>query len=77
MIRSWVKATIVSMDLTRLNELTTLNMGNNDGVEKDMAVIASAGLIGKVESVSTGASAVQQLSSEKSNKQDIRLYSHG
>lgn len=59
-----LKATIVSRDPNQWNELITINRGKNDGVEKDMAVITSAGLIGKVKSVSTGTSTVQLLSSE-------------
>jgi len=60
----YLKATIVSRDPSQWNELITINRGKNDGVEVDMAVITSAGLIGKVKSVSANTSTVQLLSSE-------------
>ncbi|MCE4046881.1 MULTISPECIES: rod shape-determining protein MreC [Bacillaceae] len=60
----YLKATIVSRDPYQWNELITINRGKNDGVEADMAVITSAGLIGKVKSVSANTATVQLLSSE-------------
>lgn len=59
-----MKATIVSRNSDQWNELISINRGENDGVEKNMPVITSEGLIGKVKSVSSSTSTVQLLSSE-------------
>lgn len=41
-------AEIISKDLTRQRNLLTINVGRNDGVEQDMAVVDERGVIGKV-----------------------------
>jgi rod shape-determining protein MreC len=59
-----MKATVIFTNPDQWNELITINRGENDGVEKNMAVMTSAGLIGKVKSTSKSTATVQLLSSE-------------
>lgn len=47
-----VAAQIVARDVTRSNNLLTLNVGKNSGIEKGMPVITDRGLIGRVVLVS-------------------------
>ncbi|WP_456278117.1 rod shape-determining protein MreC [Bacillus sp. AK128] len=57
-----IQATVIGRDPDRWHEILTLNQGSNDGVEINMAVITSEGLIGKVQYVSPFTSTVQLLS---------------
>ncbi|EOR25489.1 rod shape-determining protein MreC, partial [Niallia nealsonii AAU1] len=59
-----MKATVIRRNPSQWTELVTINRGDNDGVEKNMAVITSAGLIGKIKSVAPNTATVQLLSSE-------------
>ncbi|CAI9396908.1 rod shape-determining protein MreC [Niallia sp. Sow4_A1] len=59
-----MKATVIRRNPSQWTELVTINRGENDGVEKNMAVITSAGLIGKIKSVAPNTATVQLLSSE-------------
>ncbi|MDQ0269909.1 rod shape-determining protein MreC [Cytobacillus purgationiresistens] len=58
-----VHAAVVGRNPDRWHELLTINKGSRDGVEPNMAVITSNGLIGKVKSSQTFTSTVQLLSS--------------
>lgn len=59
-----MKATVIRRNPSQWTELVTINRGENDGVEKNMAVITAAGLIGKIKSVAPNTATVQLLSSE-------------
>ncbi len=53
-----VAAQIVSRDVTKSNNLLTINVGSNQGIEKGMPVISDRGLIGRVVLVSRNYSVV-------------------
>jgi rod shape-determining protein MreC len=57
-----IQATVIARNPDRWHEILTLNRGSNHGVEINMAVITSEGLIGKVQYVSPFTSTVQLLS---------------
>lgn len=59
-----MKATVIRRNPSQWTELVTINRGENDGVEKNMAVITAAGLIGKIKSIAPNTATVQLLSSE-------------
>ncbi len=66
---SYIKhyASVVSMDVSTWNKSITLNKGEVDGVQVDMAVVSSKGLIGKVISVSESTSVVKLLNSDSND----------
>lgn len=49
----YIHAEVINNTTNRFNNYLTINKGKLHGVEKDMAVVGSYGIIGKVESVST------------------------
>lgn len=57
------QATVIGRNPDRWHELLIINKGKNAGIEPNMAVITSKGLIGKVKSSNTFTSTVQLLSS--------------
>lgn len=57
-----IQGTVIARNPDRWHEMLTLNKGSNHGVEINMAVISSEGLIGKVQYVSPFTSTVQLLS---------------
>lgn len=57
-----IQATVIGRNPDRWQESVTINKGSLHGVEKNMAVITSKGLIGKVKSTNKWASTVQILS---------------
>lgn len=57
------QATVIGRNPDRWHELLVINKGKNAGIEPDMAVITSKGLIGKVKSSNTFTSTVQLMSS--------------
>ncbi|WP_370551067.1 rod shape-determining protein MreC [Halobacillus sp. GSS1] len=64
-----VQATVIARSSDRWFEQMTINKGEEHGVEKDMAVMTSDGLIGKIKSVGAFHSRVQLLSGfDRSNK---------
>jgi rod shape-determining protein MreC len=63
------QATVIARSSDRWFEQMTINKGEEHGIEKDMAVMTSEGLIGKVKSVGAFHSTVQLLSGfDRSNK---------
>ncbi|QFT90050.1 Cell shape-determining protein MreC precursor [Bacillus sp. THAF10] len=56
-------ATVIARNPDQWVEQVTVNKGKQNGVEKDMAVVTSAGLIGKVKQANAFTSTVQLLSS--------------
>ena len=49
----YIQAEVINNTTNRFNNYLTINKGKMEGIEKDMAVVGSSGIIGKVESVST------------------------
>lgn len=62
-----VNATVVYRNLSYFYDEITIDKGSSDGIEKDMAVITSKGLIGKTSKVSNNTSTVKLLSNENMN----------
>ncbi|NJP36760.1 rod shape-determining protein MreC [Alkalicoccus luteus] len=60
-------ATVIHRSPDRWNELIGINLGAQHGIEQDMAVITSQGLIGKIRDVSQFSSSVQLLSDQDAN----------
>jgi rod shape-determining protein MreC len=58
-----IQATVIGRDPGRWNELVIINKGSTDGIEANMSVITSSGLIGKVKNSRQFTSTVQLLSS--------------
>lgn len=54
-----IPATIISKDLTNINNVITINVGKNQGIEKNMAVVTVEGLVGHVISANETSSKVQ------------------
>nr|WP_281658286.1 rod shape-determining protein MreC [Halobacillus sp. Cin3] len=66
---SSIQATVIARSSDRWFEQMTINKGEEDGVEKDMAVMTSDGLVGKVKSAGAFHSTVLLLSGfDRSNK---------
>ncbi|WP_071395911.1 rod shape-determining protein MreC [Bacillus tuaregi] len=62
-----MQATVIGRNPDRWNELLIINKGSTDGVKKNMSVITSTGLIGKVKNSRQFTSTVQLLSSNDSS----------
>jgi len=58
-----IQATVIGRNPDRWDELLIINKGSTDGIERDMAVITSTGLVGKVKNSRQFTSTVQLLSS--------------
>lgn len=54
-----VPATIISRDITNINSVITINVGKNQGVEKNMAIVTTEGLVGHIISVTDNSAKVQ------------------
>ncbi|QAS54053.1 rod shape-determining protein MreC [Halobacillus litoralis] len=64
-----IQATVIARSSDRWFEQMTINKGEEHGIEKDMAVMTSDGLVGKVKSAGAFHSTVQLLSGfDRSNK---------
>ncbi len=61
-----VQATVIARNPDRWYELITIDQGESNGIEPDMAVLTSDGLVGKVKSTSKFTSTVQLLSAHDS-----------
>ena len=60
-------AQIIKNSYAEANNYITLNRGSRDGVEQDMGVITSRGILGIVERTSRGYASVQSVLNTKSN----------
>ncbi len=54
-----LQATVIGRNPDRWNELLIINKGSTDGIESDMAVITSTGMIGKVKNSRQFTSTIQ------------------
>lgn len=69
-----ISAKVIGRDSTYWNDQVTLNVGANDGVEEDMVVMNSQGVIGKIWKVQDSTSVVKLLTCEdKNNKVAVRI----
>ena len=67
-------ATIINRSLESYNNILTINLGANDGIMADLAVITPSGLIGKVITVNDNNSVVKLLSaSDSNNKVSVKI----
>jgi rod shape-determining protein MreC len=57
-----IQATVIARNPDRWQELLTIDKGEVNGIKSDMAVISSAGLIGKIKSVNEFSSTVELIS---------------
>lgn len=62
-----VNATIVYRNIGYWYDEVTIDKGNSDGIEKDMAVVTSKGLIGRTAKVGRHSSSVKLLSNDNMN----------
>ncbi|MGE8078436.1 rod shape-determining protein MreC [Peribacillus loiseleuriae] len=62
-----IQATVIGRNPDRWNELITINKGEMNGIETNMAVITADGLIGKVKSTTPTTATVQLVSSADPN----------
>lgn len=70
----YLNATVVSRNIGYWHNKITINKGTYNGVEKDMVVISSKGLIGKVIKTSTFTSDVRLITtSDTSNKISVHI----
>lgn len=60
-------AKVIARSPDRWNNMLVINKGSNEGIKKDMAVITSNGLIGKVYSVSSFSSNIRLISDTEHN----------
>ncbi|MFV0394049.1 MAG: rod shape-determining protein MreC [Coprobacillaceae bacterium] len=60
-----VSASVLVRDIQGWSNSLTINKGSSDGIEVDMAVISSKGLIGKVTEVNAKSAKVKLLTAEK------------
>lgn len=69
-----IQATVIGRNPDRWDELLIINKGSTDGIESEMAVITSTGLIGKVKNSRQFTSTVQLLSStDVSNRVSVEI----
>ncbi|MCJ7839901.1 rod shape-determining protein MreC [Lederbergia sp. NSJ-179] len=69
-----IQSTVISRNPERWDEKFIINKGKNSGVDTDMAVITSKGLVGKVVSVSPMTATVELLTSENTqNRVSARI----
>lgn len=62
-----IQATVIGRNPDRWNELITINKGEMNGIETNMAVITADGLIGKIKSTTPTTATVQLVSSGDPN----------
>lgn len=59
-----INAEVMSRDISTWSNTVTLNKGSKDGIEVDMAVVSSKGLIGKISEVNANTCKVKLLTTE-------------
>lgn len=63
----YLNATVINRNLGYWYDTVTINKGSTDGVKKDMAVITSKGLVGKITKTTSFNSEVKLITSSNSN----------
>ena len=56
-----VPAYVINKDITNYNDVIIINVGANDGIKEDMAVISDQGLVGHIISVTDSTAKVQTI----------------
>lgn len=56
-----IPADVINRDISNYSNIIVINVGTNDGIKKDMTVIADSGLVGHIISVSNNTSKVQTI----------------
>ena len=56
-----IPADVINKDISNYSNIIVINVGTNDGIKKDMTVIADNGLVGHIISVSNNTSKVQTI----------------
>ena len=64
---TYLNATVISRNSTYWYNTLTIDKGSHNGIEKDMVVLNSTGLIGKIENVSTFSSDVKLITTNDTN----------
>lgn len=71
---SLINATVLNRSGDSWNNIITINMGSNDGVKNNYAVMSPKGLIGKVISVNENSAVVELMTtSNKTNKVSVKI----
>lgn len=71
---SYLNATVINRNLDFFNNIITIDKGENNGVKKDMAVIVSKGLVGRVVKTSNFNSTIKMItSSDMNNKISVKI----
>jgi rod shape-determining protein MreC len=71
---SLINATVLNRSIDSWNNIITINMGDNDGVKNNYAVMSPKGLIGKVVSVNENSAVVELMTtSNKTNKVSVKI----
>jgi rod shape-determining protein MreC len=66
-----VAANVISRDISNYSKTIVINVGSKSGIEENMTVIASGGLVGYVVSVTSTTSKVQTIIDSSSNTSSI------
>lgn len=66
-----IPAYVINRDITNYSKTIVINVGKNDGIEKNMAVIADEGLVGYVISVTSNTAKVQTIIDSASSTSSI------
>ncbi|MGL6008295.1 MAG: rod shape-determining protein MreC [Culicoidibacterales bacterium] len=65
----YVNAAIIARDVNGWNDYLTIDLGNSDGIETNMAIMAKQGLIGRVVETTATTATVQLVTSKQTNSQ--------
>lgn len=69
-----ISATVIGRDISGWNDLIKIDVGINDGIDENYAVITTKGLIGRVSVASDNSSIVKLLTTEDgSNKVSVKI----
>ena len=69
-----ISANVIKRDADGWNALITIDVGESDGIQADMAVVSADGMIGKVQDVNYKTSTVKLLTSEdRSERVSVRV----
>ncbi|MEA5026200.1 MAG: rod shape-determining protein MreC [Erysipelotrichaceae bacterium] len=69
-----INATVIGRDISSWNDVIKINVGSNDGIDENYAVITTDGLIGRVTSTSENSSVVKLITTEDgSNKVSVKI----
>ena len=72
-----IAAEIISKDPGNWYDTFVINKGSNDGIQKDMNVIADGGLVGLVEEVSSNSATVRSIIDDSSSVSPAEYNRHG